>query len=128
MIVEAETYVLQAAGDGDFGLICRYVDGDNFYGLEISEDGYYSIWKYSSGEYVSLLDWQSTSLIDTSRRMKISAACVGDRLSLYLDGQLLAEVQDSDLSSGAAGLLTGSWDIAPLTIGFDNLVVRQAGN
>ena len=128
VIIEADTYVLQAAGDGDFGLICRYVDGDNYYGLEISEDGYYSIWKYSGGEYASLLDWKSTTLVDTSRSMKISASCVGDRLSLYLDGQLLAEVQDSDFSSGDAGLLTGTWDNAPITIGFDNLVVREAGN
>lgn len=128
VIVEADTYVLQAAGDSDFGLICRFVDGDNFYGLEISEDGYYSIWKYSGGEYASLQDWQPTTLIDASRRMKITAACIGDRLSLYLDGQLLAEVRDSDLSNGDAGLVAGTWEISPVTIGFDNLVVREAGN
>ena len=39
------------AGDGDFGVICRYQDIDNFYGLEVSEDGYFSIWKYVDGEF-----------------------------------------------------------------------------
>ncbi|MBN2045339.1 MAG: trypsin-like peptidase domain-containing protein [Anaerolineales bacterium] len=128
VIVEADTYVLQAAGDSDFGLICRYVDSNNFYGLEISEDGYYSIWKFVNGEYFDLVEWQPTTLIDTSRVMKITASCVGEKFSLILDGQLLAEARDSDLTSGDAGLMAGTWEITPVVIWFDNLVIRQAGN
>jgi S1-C subfamily serine protease len=128
VIVEVDASVLQAAGDGDFGLICRYVDGDNFYAMEVSEDGYYAIWKYSAGDQVPIVNWEPTQLVDTSRQMKVTAACVGDRLSLYLDGQLLAEVQDNDFSSGDAGMIIGTYEYAPITIGFDNLVVYQAGN
>jgi S1-C subfamily serine protease len=128
VVIEVDTRVVQPAGDGDFGIICRFVDNENFYGLEISEDGYYSIWKWVNNEHTNLVDWQPTSMIDTSRAMKITASCVGDTLSLILDGNLLAEVQDSDLPSGDIGLVAGTWEISPIVIGFDNLVVWDAGN
>jgi S1-C subfamily serine protease len=125
VLLEVDTRVVTAAGDGDFGLICRYQDNQNFYGMEISEDGYYAVWKMIDGEFYPLVDWQFSSLIDTSNPLHLGAACVGNSLALIVDGQLLAEVKDSDLSRGDAGLLVGTWEISPLVVSFDNFVVRS---
>lgn len=128
VLIEVDARVVQSAGDGDFGVLCRVQDDENFYGLEVSEDGYFSIWKRINGELFDLVEWQPSALVDTSAPVTLSAACVGDSLSLMMNGELLAEVQDSEFASGDAGLIAGTWDGAPIVVAFDNFVVRQPGD
>lgn len=127
VLLDVDVLVVGQAGDGDFGLICRYQDSDNFYGLEISEDGYYSVWKRVNGELYTLVDWQYSALIMPGRTMHLSAACVGSTLTFMADGEVLVDIRDSDLSSGDAGLVAGTWENYPLTVSFDNFVVRSPG-
>jgi hypothetical protein len=127
IVIDVDVSMWQAAGDGDYGMICRYQDNENFYGLEISEDGYYAIWKYSGGEYYSLVDWRfSSQLAEISSSAHLTATCSGDLLALSVNGEWLAEVRDSEFTSGDAGLIGGTWTIAPLVIRFDNFVVSRA--
>ncbi|HKJ27560.1 MAG TPA: serine protease [Anaerolineales bacterium] len=127
VIIDVDSRVRVEAGDGDFGLICRYQDNENFYGLEISEDGYYAIWKYSGGEFVPLVDWRfSSQLADIASDAHLTATCAGNTLALSVNGEWLAEVNDNEFTSGDAGLIGGSWTIAPIVIRFDNFVVSRA--
>ena len=127
VILDVDTRVVTPAGDGDFGLLCRVQDNQNFYGMEISEDGYYAVWKMINGEFIPLVDWAYSSLIDTRQPVHLSAACVGSTLALIVDGELLAEIRDSDLAGGDVGVVAGTWETAPLVVGFDNFVVRSPG-
>ncbi len=121
--VEAEPYA--PTGVGDFGIVCRYVDDDNFYSLEVSEDGYFSIWKRMDGEFVSLVDWEYTdSLVADGSWVTLQAACLGDMLALAADGILLAETQDGSFSQGDIGLIAGTWENVGLGVAFDNLVAH----
>lgn len=127
IIIDVDVRVTQQAGDGDFGIICRYLDNENFYGLEISEDGYYTIWKYTNAEYTSLVDWRfSSKLADAASGAHLTATCAGDLLALSIDGEWLAEARDSELSYGDAGLIGGTWENAPIAIRFDNFVISRA--
>jgi V8-like Glu-specific endopeptidase len=129
VIIEVDAYVVNPAGDGDFGVICRYQDDGNFYGLEVSEDGFYSIWKAIDGElfYMWEEEWRFLPFeLNYDSNIHITASCVGDTLTLAVDGELLAEVVDKDLAFGSAGMIAGTWDVANLTIGFDNLVIYSA--
>ena len=128
VILDVDTRVVTAAGDADFGLICRYQDSDNFYGLEISEDGYYAVWKMIAGELYSLVDWQYSSIISSGATAHLSAACVGNTLALMVDGEILVDIKDGDLSSGDAGMVVGTWEAFPITVSFDNFMVRSPGN
>jgi hypothetical protein len=128
VILDVDARVVTAAGDGDFGLLCRYQDNQNFYGMEISEDGYYAVWKMIDGEYYPLVDWQFSSLINTGKPTHLGAACVGNTLAFIVDGELLVEIKDGDLVSGDVGVVAGTWEVAPLVVGFDNFVVRSPGN
>ncbi|MEN8241734.1 MAG: serine protease [Chloroflexota bacterium] len=124
VIVDLDVSVVSPGGDGDFGVICRYQDNENFYGLEVSEDGYYSIWKVIAGEIEYILEWRNLPFeVEYANNIHINAACVGSTLSLAVDGELLAEVVDKDLKDGSAGMIAGTYEAAELTIGFDNLVI-----
>lgn len=113
MRVEVEATKVGGPNNGAFGLICRaHVAGegiDRFYAFEISGDGKYVAWKQlESGEQTVLGtgQWQSSNVINQGQATnQLRADCVGNRLAFYVNGQKLLEVQDGDITSGAAGLL-----------------------
>jgi hypothetical protein len=55
----------------------------------------------------------------------IRADCVGDTLTLYVNGEKLAEAKDSDFTSGDVGLMAGTFDQVGVDIRFDNFVVSR---
>jgi len=123
-LIDMDTRVVSSSGDGDYGAVCRFQDGDNFYGLEVSEDDYIAIWKYVNGEYFSLIEWQYSSYIaDIEGDLHITAGCVGDKLTLSVNGALLAEARDSDFSSGEVGIVVGTFENPEIVVGFDNFKV-----
>ncbi len=123
-LITVEAQPVKPVGDADFGIICRYQDKNNFYALEISEDGYYAIWKEEDGEFVSLVEWSfSESLPVDGSPVTIQAACTGDTLILAANGAVLAEAHDNAFSHGDIGLLAGTWDTSGVEIRFDNLFV-----
>ena len=123
-IITVQAQPVKPVGDADFGVICRYRDTDNFYALEISEDGYYAIWKQENGEFVSIVEWSASDAIPTDGSpVTIQAACTGDTLILAVNDTVLAEAQDSAFSHGDIGLLAGTWDTGGVEIRFDNLTV-----
>jgi len=125
-IVDVDAHVIKSASDGDYGVVCRYQDKGNFYGLEIAENGYFAIWKYVNGEYSALLDWQSSNFITQSGEdQHFTAGCIGDTLTLAINGELLAEVHDSDLTSGEVGMVVGTYANPGIRVGFDNFRVSS---
>ncbi len=123
-LVSVQARPVRPVGDADFGVICRYQNKDNFYALEISEDGYYAIWKEEGGEYTALVEWAASDAIPVDGSpVTIQAACVGDTLTLAVNDVVIAEVQDTSFSSGDIGLLAGTWNTGGVEIEFDNVVV-----
>lgn len=126
IVVNVDVNIQQAAQDGEIGIVCRLVDGNNFYALEVSEDGYFSIWKKVNGEQVALLDWQQSDLIPTDGSpFVVNAACDGAQLQVGINGELLGTVTDSDFAHGAVGLVIGTWGNGNLTVAFDNFEVIE---
>ncbi len=128
--VSVEVDAWKASGpDGDAAIICRYVDESNFYILSITTDGYYGIIKYKDGEDTLLgsdsLQDSSVIKTDAGAINHLRADCVGDHLTLYVNGELLAEVTDADFSSGDIGLASGTYDEGGTDMRFDNLVVYR---
>jgi len=71
----AETRVMTASKNGDFGLLCGLVDDQHFIALEVSEDGYFSIWKRNGSQTVTLVDWTYAEIIATGGTLKLTAEC-----------------------------------------------------
>ena len=126
VVMNVDVSIEHPATDGSVGIMCRFVDLDNYYGLQVSEDGYYSIYKRVDGEDTYILDWTASSLIPTDGSpFVLNAACQGAQLSVGINGQLLGQITDADLSSGYTGLVADTWINGGLVVSFDNYEVIQ---
>jgi hypothetical protein len=124
-ILVTEATVLKPRGDGDFGFICGVQDGSNFVALEITEDGYYSIWKMENGQTITLVDWAYSDEVANSSTYTIAAYCGADRLALAVNDVLLTETVDPNYQPGAVGLIAGTYDNPDFQIGFENFFIFE---
>ncbi len=112
--------------DNDFGVICRYLDSNRFYYALISSDGYYGISKVSPDATVLLgrehLDY-SDKILQGSATNHIRFDCIGNRLTLYVNGQLLDQQTDDEYITGNVGLIAGTYETAGTDVLFDNFSV-----
>ncbi len=74
--------------------------------------------------YEWLVDFtESNAIRQGSASNHIRAVCNGSKLSLTVNGVLLAEVEDSEFTSGDIALTATSYEDTPTEVRFDNLVV-----
>ena len=124
MSISATVQALAGSGDGDFGLICGMLDGQHFTSLEVSEDGYFSIWKRSGSQTIILVEWTYAEIIAAGGALQLSAECSSESLKLAVNNGLLAEVVDPQFTPGAVGLIVGTLAGPNLSVGFGNVEIR----
>jgi hypothetical protein len=126
--IEVDVTKLAGPDDNDFGIICRYKDENNFYGMLISSDGYYGISKMKEGVH-DVINSDGMQVSDIIRKgeatNRLQADCVGDVLRLSVNGEKLIEVKDPDFLSGDVGLVAGTFDEPGVDISFDNFIVTK---
>ena len=120
-----KTRVVKTTGKGGYGLICRVNKNKEFYGFEVTEDGYFSIWKRVNDEFKFIQYWQKSDLVTKGNSLNLTATCVGDQLSLAVNDKLLTTVKDAELTAGGVGWFTDSLDKGNLVVAFDNYQVRN---
>jgi hypothetical protein len=121
----------QSSGPDDnaYGVICRYQNEENFYLFLISGDGYYAIGKYQSGssEVTYLTEnnqFQPSDAINKGNASnQITASCVGNELSLTVNGVPLVTVQDPTFVTGDFGLAASTLQPGTSVIEFDSVRV-----
>lgn len=125
LAVEAE--LINGPTDNDFGLICRFQDEYNFYAFLISSDGYGGIVKVKDGLYQVLSSPNGLEfgkmITQGYARNQLRADCVGSRLTLFVNQQKFAEVEDTDFSMGDVGLLVGAYQMPGVEVHYDNFYV-----
>jgi len=127
--IEVDADVLAGPLNNAFGILCRYVNKENFYAFVVSADGYYGIYKMKNGERIALtgggkLEYKPELRQGRGER-RLRAECVGIDLRFYVDDDLLASVVDADFTRGDVGLMVGSYDQPGIDIRFDNFTVIQ---
>lgn len=128
VILEADLRLVSGSEENGAGFVCRFQDEDNFYMMFIGNDGYYSIEKYVDGIYANLKNGMAEEGYISSDYNHLEGECSGNSLGLWVNGGLLAYIEDSDLTEGGVGLYTRSFDEANITIGFDNFGVFDANS
>ncbi len=134
--VRVEVDATKASGPeaNDFGVICRYTETGsgsdtayNFYYFMISSDGYAAIGKVQNTEQSFLTDLLSepSPAIKSNEVNHIRGDCIGDTLTMYVNGEQLFSIKDSDLTGGDVGLLAGTFEEAGTEILFDNFLVTK---
>jgi hypothetical protein len=133
--VEVDATKIGGPDANDFGVICRYTEDDanyiyNFYFFIISSDGRatIAIMTNSQQRYLTASgDMEPAAAVRTGNATNhIRADCIGSTLTLYVNGQMVAQVIDpTHPSGGDVGLIAGTWDEAGVEILFDNFVVTR---
>jgi hypothetical protein len=128
VMVEVDATKNAGPDENDMGLICRYHNGDQFYAGMITSDGYYGITKMTpdsfdviDGEYLDYSDLINQG----SATNHIQFNCVGDVLTLYVNGYQLDQKIDTEYSFGTVGLIIGTYETPGTDILYDNFTVIQ---
>jgi hypothetical protein len=121
--IQVDATKARGPDDNEFGVFCRYQDNDNYYQFLISSDGFALIGKQFNGTNVGLSS-EKMQFTDAIRQgaatNRIHATCMGDTLTLSVNGQEVARATDSSFSSGDVGLFAGTFDTAGVDILFDD--------
>jgi len=125
--VQVETIRLGGPYDNAFGIMLRAQDADNFYLMEISSDGFYRIGLYENDEWISLVDWTKTDLINLGGVNLMAAEAHANRFTLFINGVQADQVYDDTFSSGLLGLVAQSMSEPYVSMGFDNAQLRVPG-
>ena len=134
VIITVDTEQISGPDNNAYGVICRYQDENNFYIFLISGDGFYAIGKYQSGDsqiaYLSgVTDSEeggylfSEAVNQGVAANQIRVGCVGNELSLVVNGLPLAVVNDSAFVTGDIGLGVSTLEPGTAVVQFDNLQV-----
>ena len=128
MVIDVDTEQISAPenNNNDYGIICRLQnDGGGYYSL-VSGDGFYSILRQNGEEgFDILVDWTYSSIINQGNsRNHLQLTCIGTKISLSVNGQLLAETSDTKFSSGDIGFTATSYEVEGTEVHFDNFAVK----
>lgn len=126
--IEVQATKIGGPGNNNFGIICRLQDNKNFYYFTISSDGYAAIFKVSEGGYEVISSdtkkWYPVSSVHQGDATNnIRADCIGDSLTLYVNGVKSVTGADSTFTNGTVGLEAGTGDVGGTDIMFDNFSV-----
>jgi hypothetical protein len=130
VLVEVDANDLQSPDGSYWGLVCRHQDNKRYYALVIGPDGFYGIGKMKNGIFQFIQkDAVADKTIykaDENGFVPLRGDCVGDTLTLFVNGKQLLQVKDDEYQTGDAGLVVGyGTDGAWVDILFDNFALWQ---
>jgi hypothetical protein len=109
------------------GLICRFVNPNNYYLLAIFSGGGYNVVKYTNGKPRSLARGPGGG-DEGDDEDEFEARCEGDdptTLTLAVDGEEVRAVEDPNgIETGIVGIRVGT-DEARVTLAFDDFVLER---
>ncbi len=126
--IEVDAYKMGGDRNNRFGVICRAKSPTSFYTLVVSSDGYYGIGVIDGQQYrlIGMDALQPTDAVHQGSALNhLRADCIGDTLTLYVNGVKLAEVKDNTFLTGDVGLIAGTYDTPGTDIRFDDFTVYQ---
>ncbi len=129
VIVTVQARQTSGPNNNAYGVLCRYQDENNFYIFLISGDGYYAIGKYQAGEaQITYLtpnqEYVFSDLINQGVATNLlRVSCVGNELSLSVNGLPLATVTDNTFIGGDVGLGVSTLEPGTAVVQFDDLLV-----
>ena len=129
VVITAQTRQISGSDDNAYGVICRYQGEGNYYVFLISGDGHYAIGKYQTGspQIIYLTENQGFIYSDVINQgastNEIRAACIGNELSLNVNGIPLVTLTDPTFVTGDVGVGAATFQPSTAVVQFDNFVV-----
>jgi len=133
VIIEVDVKKVSGSDDeSDYGVICREVDVDHFYYFAITGDGYFRISRAEADDDVLDFfalnnEWQYSPWIHTGNNAvnHFRVSCIGDTLTMEINGHVLDVAHDSQYKKGDVGLLASTYEDDNLDVRFDNFVLSK---
>jgi hypothetical protein len=124
--IEVDASKLAGPERNDTGVDCRNEDNNNFYYGVIGNDGNVKIAAWINGHEKTIVKKPTTGVVNSgSATNHIRFDCIGNTLTLYVNGQQVLAATDSSLSGGDLGLFARTYETSGLDILFKNLVVYK---
>jgi LysM repeat protein len=113
-----------------YGSVCRWQDVNNFYAFGINAQGSYGIIRIADGEVTFLArgsDDQNEDRVLTPVQQtdRVGGSCVGDVLTLYVNGHALLQVQDTTFEEGSVGVMSLTQPTPGTEVHFDLFTLRR---
>jgi hypothetical protein len=127
VVLEADAQQTDGPIDSYYGLVCRFVDGKNYYMLVVSEDGTSRIVKVKTGKLTVLAQTSfKTSAFTPGEVNRLRADCISQNgvttLTLYINDQHVLAAQDGEYQAGGLGFVAGNTTTSGVEVLFDNLL------
>jgi hypothetical protein len=125
--IETDSTSYGGAIENFYGIMCRMKDYDNYYYGAISSDGYAGIGIFQDGKGTLLGEekgvYSDAIVQDGANLLRLS--CVGDTLTLSVNGQQLISIQDQTFDTGTFGLFAEASKEEDTKVIFDNVVISD---
>jgi hypothetical protein len=126
------TFTNLAHNSNNINLMCRNSTSGRFE-FTVQNDGLYQIWAYDGtggNGYVELADGGSTAIRSGQQQNEITVTCIGNNLSLYINGSLVKSIKDNRFffSDGQVGFgvnISPTNLVTPVIVEFDSLTISQ---
>jgi hypothetical protein len=124
--IEFDAAQEEGPSDGDYGVVLRRIDENNYYRFRLSGDGYYEFDKLQNGNRVALVPLtKSKDILSEKATNHIKVDCYGNRFTFNVNGISLGSFNDSSFYYGGIGLEVGTHSIGGVHASFDNLKVWE---
>ena len=121
----AEARRVSGVEDGQYGVILRRADRDNYGLFKIEDSQYFKFSVRYEGEWETVIDWTEASAIRPGEVNRLTVIAEGSHFTFYINDEYVGEADDDRLTRGQSGLaieLLDAGDAA--TFEFDNFAVR----
>lgn len=126
--VQVETQKLTGSNDSYLGIVCRYQDNQNHYRFFVTPDGYTGIVKVVNGESSVLPDGKMSynhDVIQNDGTNLLEVSCVGNTLSLSVNGKLAVSADDDQLTQGDVGIFAETGQDGAGSFIFNQFIVTK---
>jgi len=122
----------RGANNNNVSLICRHTSDGQWYEFNIANNGLYNIYyAHTTADnkivYSRIADGGSNKIIQGKNTNEYSIVCQGRTLTLYINNIKTRQIDDNEyvLKSGNIGVSVSSFNIVPVTVGFDWVKISQ---
>jgi len=125
--IDVDAKVASGPLDSYYGVVCRFMNGGNYYILAVGSDGWYGIGKKVLSQLHFIQEGYDVENVIYTAGLpnRIRADCLKDSLSLYVNGEKMLEVTDTEFTAGSIGLVVGNRTDSEVQIIFDNFALFE---
>jgi len=118
----------QGKNSNNVTLICRYnADDNSWYEFNVSNGGEYWIYAHVDGDFHTVADGGSNAVKQGRATNVYTAGCHGNQLALYINGQEVRTVSESNygLADGKVGFGVSAFSVLPIKVAVNSFTIDQ---